>query len=147
MHSAIRILEKAENALKGTPSTSTVQQNHMTRIYLPSHQYPESIKKKSPHIFAQISIKFQTKQTFHMFSLQKPRRDIWHATYKSDEKCFLGEKCVTAATNYICNHTPVYPHIAIFFATIRILYIEQAIAIFMIHLHMHQQTWESTVFN
>ena len=30
---------------------------------------------------------------------------------------------------------------------IRISYIEQAIAIFTIHLHMHQQTWESTVFN
>ena len=35
----------------------------------------------------------------------------------------------------------------IFFATIRISYIEQAIAILTIHLHMHQQTWESTVFN
>ena len=35
----------------------------------------------------------------------------------------------------------------ILFATIRISYIKQAIAIFMIHLHMHRQTWESTVFN
>ena len=39
---------------------------------------------------------------------------------------------------------PVHRYI---FATIRISYIEQAIVIFTIHLHMHQQTWESTVFN
>ena len=39
----------------------------------------------------------------------------------------------------------MYRYIVIFFATIPILYIEQAIAIFMIHLHMHQQTWESSL--
>ena len=33
-----------------------------------------------------------------------------------------------------------------FFAMIQISYIERAIAIFAIHLHMYQQTWESTVF-
>ena len=48
---------------------------------------------------------------------------------------------------YSCNDTPVYRYIAIFFATIRISYVEQAIVIFIIHLHMQQQTWESTVFD
>ena len=38
-----------------------------------------------------------------------------------------------------CNDTPVCRHIAIFFATIRISYIEQGIVIFTTHLHMHQQ--------
>ena len=39
----------------------------------------------------------------------------------------------------------MYRYIAIFFATIRISYIEQAITILTIHLHMHQQTWESSL--
>ena len=46
------------------------------------------------------------------------------------------------ATIHWCTGTSWY-----FFAVIRILYIKQGIAIFTIHSHMHQQTWESTVFN
>ena len=41
-------------------------------------------------------------------------------------------------------YTGVPVHHDIFCHDKNILYIEQAIAIFTIHLHMHQQTWEST---
>ena len=56
----------------------------------------------------------------------------------------LKEQCIWLL---VCNDTPVYRYIAIFFATMQISYIEQAIAIFTVHLHVNQQTWESTVFN
>ena len=42
---------------------------------------------------------------------------------------------------------PVHHNIFCHDTNIIYIYIEQTIAIFTIHLHMHQQTWESTVFN